>query len=181
MVEGNVYVPQQPQPSIVTAAEFNAKFRSKREVYQFLAFDVGAYLPPYDNVTVFHLRDLASGKRQIIKADRVKTIHVPHFEGLTLDTMLYHARKSAQVVKALPLEPREVDKLPRSYIANVIYTIVGERFKQWVESQIQQRTQKVIDDQDMAIEMDPEVLAAFKASNHVSGKYIHLFFNHHSL
>ena len=101
-----------------------------------MAFDVGAYLPAYDNVTVFHLRDLASGKRQIIKADNVKTIHVPHFEGLTLDTMLYHARKSAQVVKALPVEPREIDKLPRSYVANVIYTIVGERFKQWVESQI---------------------------------------------
>ena len=95
MVEGNINIPYQPQPSIVTTKEFNAKFRSKREVYQFLAFDVEAYLPPYDNVTVFHLRDLASGKRQIIKADRVKTIHVPHFEGLTLDTMLYHARKSA--------------------------------------------------------------------------------------
>ena len=94
MVEGNVYIPEQQQPNIVTTAEFNAKFRSKREVYQFLAFDVGAYLPSYDHVTVFHLRDLASGKRQIIKAERVKTIHVPHFEGLTVDTMLYHARKS---------------------------------------------------------------------------------------
>ena len=139
-----------------------------------MAFDVGAYLPAYDNVTVFHLRDLASGKRQIIKADNVKTIHVPHFEGLTLDTMLYHARKSNQVMKALPIEPREIEKLPRSYVANVIYTIIGDRFKQWVETQIQQRTQKNIEEQDMAIEMDQEIFDAFRASTNVSGKYYSL-------
>ena len=80
-------------------------------------------------------------------------------------------------MKALPVEPREIDKLPRSYVANVIYTIVGERFKQWVESQIQARTKKNIEDQDMAIEMDPEVLQAFKASNHVSGKYFFVVIN----
>ena len=133
MVEPNSNALQQQQPNIVTTNEFNNKFRSKREVYQFLALDVGAYLPAYDNVTVFHLRDLASGKRHIIKADKVKTIHVPHFEGLTLDTMLYHAKKNMQVMKALPIEAREIDKLPRQYISNVIYTIVGDKFKDWVE------------------------------------------------
>ena len=74
MVDANRHYPQQQQPNIVTTAEFNAKFRSKREVYQFLSFDVGAYLPPYEACTVWHLRDLASGKRQIVKADKVKTI-----------------------------------------------------------------------------------------------------------
>ncbi len=31
----------------ITAKEFAAKFRSKREVYNFLAVQVGAYLPSY--------------------------------------------------------------------------------------------------------------------------------------
>lgn len=62
------------QKQIVTAAEFNAKFRSKKEVYRLLSFEVGAYLPPYDTVTVWHLRDLACGKRTIIKSTAVKTI-----------------------------------------------------------------------------------------------------------
>ena len=81
------------------------------------------------------------------------------------------------MVKALPVEPREVEKLPRSYVANVIYTIVGDKFKAWVEKAILERTQKNIEDQDMAIEMDPEVLQAFKASTHVSGKYTLLLVN----
>ena len=64
----------QIQKQVVSAAEFNAKFRSKKEVFRLLSFEVGAYLPPYDAVTVWHLRDLAAGKRAIIKATAVKTI-----------------------------------------------------------------------------------------------------------
>ena len=37
---------------------------------------------------------------------------------------------------ALPIEPKEIDKIPRQYIANVIYTIVGAPFNAWVEQQI---------------------------------------------
>ena len=40
----------------------------------FLSFNVGAYLPAYDTVTVWHLRDIASGKRKLIKSNDVKTI-----------------------------------------------------------------------------------------------------------
>jgi hypothetical protein len=82
----------QAQLRTISSAEFSAKFRSKPEVYRFLAFEVGCYLPHYDTVTVDHLRDLAGSKRRIIKASDVKTIHVPHFEGLSIATMLSHAR-----------------------------------------------------------------------------------------
>ena len=37
---------------------------------------------------------------------------------------------------AFPEEPKELDKLPRQYIANVIYTLIGEPFNVWVEQQI---------------------------------------------
>lgn len=135
-----------PPKHVVTQQEFSAKFSSKPEVYRFLAFEVGAFLPPYDNVTVHHLRDLAGGRRLIIKSDSVRSIHVPHFEGLTTDTMLFHAKNFPGVVKALPLEPREVDKLPRSYIANLIYTIVGDPFKCWVNEKIQDRSKKILEE-----------------------------------
>jgi hypothetical protein len=160
----------QPQTQVVTAAEFNAKFRSKKEVFRLLSFEVGAYLPPYDAVTVWHLRDLASGKRKLIKANAVKTIQVPHFEGLTIDHILECGKSCTRIAKALPIEQREIEKLPRAYICNVIYTLVGEKFKDWVEKKIQERTDKIMNEQDLAIEMDPDVYAAFKASTNVSGK-----------
>ena len=87
-----------------------------------------------------------------------------------MDNMLWHSRKFPCVGKALPIEPREVEKLPRAYVANVIFTVVGDKFKQWVESKIQERNVKIMEEQNLAIEMDPEVYKAFKASTNVSGK-----------
>ena len=75
--------------------------------------------------------------------------------------MLFHAKNFAQVARALPLEPREVEKLPRSYLANVIYTIIGDRFRIWVDEKISERNQKIMQTQNLAINMDPEIYAAF--------------------
>lgn len=122
----------------------------------------------YFSNLVFHLRDLANGRRRRIKAAEVKTINVPHFEGLSTETMLYHARNWPDVARALPSEQREVEKLPRQYIANVIYTVVGPVFKQWVEGEINKRNAKIIEDQNLAIDMDPEIYEAFMASKHIS-------------
>ena len=82
--------------------------------------------------------------------------------------MLYHARNWPDVARALPSEQREVEKLPRQYIANVIYTVVGLVFKQWVEGEINKRNAKIIEDQNLAIDMDPEIYDAFMASKHIS-------------
>jgi hypothetical protein len=48
----------------VTAAAFSAKFRSKREIYTFLTIDAHAYLCNCDNLTIYFLKDLVSGKRK---------------------------------------------------------------------------------------------------------------------
>ena len=61
-----------------------------------------------------------------------------------------------------------MEKLPRAYIANVIFTIVGARFKQWVDEVIATRNKKIVEEQNLAIDMDPEIYAAFQASQHVS-------------
>ena len=45
--------------NIVNVKEFASKFSSKREVYRFLATEVGVYLAPIENMTVWHLKDLA--------------------------------------------------------------------------------------------------------------------------
>ena len=75
----------------MTAAAFSAKYQGKKEVWRFVASDCGAYLPDYESVTIWHLRDLAAGKRKIIKCTDVKTIHVPQFEGLKIETLLEFA------------------------------------------------------------------------------------------
>ena len=48
----------------VSAKLFAAKYSSKREVYNFLAVDVGVYLPHFDQITIYFLRDLAHDKKK---------------------------------------------------------------------------------------------------------------------
>ena len=56
--------------------------------------------------------------------------------------MLHNAKKHPGFLHYLPAEEKEIEKLPRAYLANLIYTIVGEKFKEWVKQKIQDRTDK---------------------------------------
>ena len=53
------------QKQQVTSAAFSAKFRSKREIYSFLTLDAKAYLCNCDNLTIYFLKDLVTGKRKL--------------------------------------------------------------------------------------------------------------------
>ena len=46
-------------------------------------------------------------------------------------------------------------KLPRYWLANVIYTVVGEQFRLWVGEKIRERNDKVASKNDLMIELDP--------------------------
>ena len=61
--------------------------------------------------------------------------------------------------------------MPRSYLANVIYTIAGDPFQEWTDARIASRNDRVVKEKDMSIMLDPEIAEIFKASNAVSGKY----------
>ena len=76
-----------------------------------------------------------------------------------------------KVMKAFPSETKEIDKLPRQYIANVIYTLVGSPFEAWVNLRIEARHERIADDRDLNIELDPEIAVLFQASNAISGKF----------
>ena len=44
---------------------FNAKFGTKGEIYRFLATEAMVYLPPYQTVTIWHLKELASSTKKV--------------------------------------------------------------------------------------------------------------------
>ena len=86
------------------------------------------YLPEYQVCTIFHMKEINAGDRLIILAKDVQIISIPQFEGLSIEKMLEFASPYPDVAKALPSEEREVMKLHRQYISNVIFTLVGEPF-----------------------------------------------------
>ena len=67
-------------------------------------------------------------------------------------------------------------KLPKQWVVNVAYSILGDPFKQWIRNAIEERNKKVAIKKDLNINMDPELAAAYRASTAVSCKYqSHLF------
>ena len=63
----------------------------------------------------------------------------------------------------LPSVERERLSLPRQYLANVLYTIVKQPFKDWVNGIVDQRHEEWRKEED-TIFMDPEIAAVFNAS-----------------
>ena len=109
-------------------------------------------------------------KEKLIKCENVKVLPVPQYEGLTIKNMLAFAEDKKEVMRALPMVEHEILKLPRQYIANIIYSIEGDPFAEWVQLRVLQRNQKIASERDLMIEMDAEIAAIFKASTSVSGK-----------
>ena len=162
----------QPRMVKIAPQAFASKYKSKKEIWRFMGSEASVYLPAYETVTIFHMRDLVSGRRRMIKTDQVKTINVPFFEGLSIERMLEWAdSRPENVMQALPIVKRERDKLPRAYIANVIFTITGAPFVKWIEKQVNERNAKIQREADM-IEMDSQIAAIYQASTAISGKYL---------
>ena len=97
-------------------------------------------------------------------------ISVPFFQGLSIEKMLLWAKSRPEnIMDAFPLVEREIQKLPRAYIANVIYTMSGSAFENWITQQVNERNAKVAVQKD-CIQMDPQIAAIYMASTATSGK-----------
>ena len=49
----------------------------------------------------------------------------------------------------------EFQKCPRQWIINVCYTMVGQAFGDWVSEQIEARNERLAEERDLMIQMDP--------------------------
>ena len=111
------------------------------------------------------MRDLVSGVKKSIKCEEVKVFQVPQYDVLKVDNMLEFAKDYPAAIKHLPTDMKEIKKMPRNYISNVLYTVIGEPFRSWVYTLMEQRNRDVaFKDEDYA-QLDPEIYALFKNSN----------------
>ncbi len=75
-----------------------------------MTHECGLYLDDYENITVYHMKDLARGKRRRVKETDVGHITVPQFTGLTIEKILEFAERHGEARRALPTERREIRK-----------------------------------------------------------------------
>jgi hypothetical protein len=84
--------------------------------------------------------------------------------------MLQFARNHKGIFDYFPAEDREIKKLPRAYISNVLYTTIGNPFKNWVYEEMEARNNAIADKNDLMVDLDPDIASIFQNSNSISGK-----------
>ena len=62
----------------------------------------------------------------------MKQLFVPYYEGLKIETFIEKAVQFPGLNDYLPDGP-DRDRISRQWLINVIYTIVGEDFANWVQ------------------------------------------------
>ena len=105
-------------------------------------------------------------------------MHVPCYENLKLDDFVKLIQDHPFVAMCLPNREKEMIKMGRTYLINVLYSRLGEKFKLWVDKRVEQHLQKVQQEQNKYIRLDPEMSKIFQQSKSVStsnGKAYHLF------
>ena len=96
----------------------------------------------------------------VIMAADMKHLAVPHYEGLTVQDILKNIGMRDNFRLFMPIV-KELPKLPKQFIINVAYSIIGDPFAKWVKGQIQTRNIKVTREKDLLIAMDPRIAEAF--------------------
>ena len=97
----------------------------------------------------------------------VAHVRVPFYENLTLEQIIAQLEGRPEVFDYLP-DGKELRKVPRQWICNVIATVVGAPFVSWVKARVNERNAEVVKEKNLAIAMDPDIAAAFHSSNAVS-------------
>ena len=177
----------------INVQSFAAKFRSKRgkstiiltrsEVYTFLTVDGEVYLPPFECVTIYHLKAILAGTKNYVRQSAIRHVSVPQCkchsmltaavidEGLSVEKMLLFLDQFKPMHQTLPDQRQEILKLPRQYIINVAATVVGDPFLEFIKNAITNRNTQVTKEKDLLIKCDPQLAQAFNNSTAVSRKF----------
>ena len=93
-----------------------------------------------------------------------------------MDHILDFGLSYAAVVNALPIIA-EIRKMPRAYLCNVIYTLVGEPFKAWVLQRCEERNENHTQKHGLEIKLQARIAEAAAKSTAVNRKSATLAFS----
>ena len=167
------------EPQFVNVAAFSSKFRTKREIFTFLAVDGEAYLPPFETVTVYFLKDIIQGQKKckypyfvltiaVVSTHAVHHLPVPQYPNLSMEKILDYLAQYEAMHLHMPSERHEIVKLPRAWVINVGASVVGQPFVDWCGERIKTRNTEMARDRNLLIKMDPRLATAFERSTAVS-------------
>ena len=90
----------------------------------------------------------------------MKIISVPQYEGLSIEHILERGREHRELDKYLP-EDRDMERLPRQFIATIVRGLLTDKFDSWVETVIEERNEHVKSKRKLEIELCPEIFSIY--------------------
>jgi hypothetical protein len=73
----------------------------------------------------------------------VSHLYCPQYEGLKIENIMANVDTIPELKLYFPKDKKDRDRLPKQFILNVAYSVVGEGFADWVKAQIDERNAKV--------------------------------------
>ena len=61
----------------------------------------------------------------VLKADKVKHLAVPHYDGLSQEDILDHLKDTPEFWIYMPEMKKEILKLPKQWVINVAWSVIG--------------------------------------------------------
>jgi hypothetical protein len=100
------------------------------------------------------MKDIISGLKRFIPCDKIKHLYVPQYETLKLELILKNVLSMPDAAQHFP-EAKELCKIPKGWLCNITYSVVGETFAEWVRQRIVERNQRVTVKRDLNINIQP--------------------------
>jgi hypothetical protein len=99
----------------------------------------------------------------------VKVSAVPHFEGLTVNDFLGHARNNPLLLKHLP-EERDWHHIDKKWVCDVLFPLDTGEVQKMIDRARQHRLEHLEQSKKLVIEMKPEFAEALKKTISFSRK-----------
>ena len=90
----------------------------------------------------------------------MKIISVPQYEGLSIENILERGREHRELELYLP-EERDMERLPRQFIATIVRGLLTDKFDTWVSEIIEQRNDYARSKRKLEIELCPEIFSIY--------------------
>ena len=92
-----------------------------------------------------------------VRGNLVRILFCPHYEGLTCEDIWEFTNKYPNCQQYWPDE-RDRVKIPRAWLVNMCFTVIGSDFEEFVSMRVADRNQKLLVDREMMVEVDEAVL-----------------------
>ena len=153
--------------SIMPISEVALKTISKKEIYDLITNEGEVYLPPMGDTQYKFISQIIWGDKLYLKCGEVKVCKVLHFKTLSVGSMLEFARNNTNIDEFLP--DFNYQKLPnREWLWNLLNTILGEQFREFIQSKQQERTEYITEKKEMKVRALPEFIKLIKDSKSIS-------------